>query len=217
MDDGVLYKVRAIADYVANSETEISLTEGEIYSVVADDGRGIWLQTFHNSMYGWFPSSYVVQVENQITTEEITKSYETPTLYQGTDVNSTQQDNPLVEDSSAEMAAGVTPVIPTLQVNVPQPDNSFEKSPKTPVSSRDNKKRSGLPDKKKPSQTKLQSKSSSTKLKASKKKKKVDKKKRRPAPLKSFVEKNKKGLPCSLHIQGMGSCFQTCSLLNILR
>lgn len=128
------FAVKAIADYVpTNAGSELRLVTGQIYEVLADDGKGVWYQSCVGGVTGWFPANYTEIVET---------------------VSPGKEDLP--------------------------------KPPSTQKPLKD-------------SRGKTKSKSSKSKKSKSSSKKTT----KPPIPLKSYVEKNKKNLPCTLNIQGI--------------
>lgn len=146
------FKVRAIADYHPTSGSELTLVTGQIYEVLADDGKGVWYQSTVNGHNGWFPANYT---------------------------------EPFVDVPSPRPQP------------IPSPRPSTEpESQKTSLTSSGGK-------------TKLKSSKDKTKTGKGKTKKSksgsTKKSSKPPIPLKTYAEKNKKNLPCTVHLQGMSS------------
>lgn len=53
------FSVKALYDYAGQSSNEIALISGQIYEVVATDGKGLWWQSVDKSgKQGWFPANF---------------------------------------------------------------------------------------------------------------------------------------------------------------
>lgn len=105
MEEPYLYRVRAIADYTPATESEVHIKAGEIYEIYEADERNIWLQTYSDDKYGWFPASFAEPIEddvvnqnteivdnNQNTVEELSEKELQPQIDE-TEQNEINQDN----------------------------------------------------------------------------------------------------------------------------
>lgn len=88
------FRCRAIANFAAGSDSQISIVEGQEYEVQSTDGRGVWWQTTVNGVAGWFPASYTEVIPSLPSTPSLPP---TPIM---TDSVSSDRSNPLTNSGS---------------------------------------------------------------------------------------------------------------------
>jgi len=174
------FKVKAIADYAAASEAELSLHTGEEYLVSATDGRGVWWQsTSSTGQVGWFPASYT-----QVVAQEDAALPPPPEPEPEPVAQPIEQAQP-VQAVAVAQSAPIENGGANLQRSASNVNQATGGSPKTPqrTASVGAKKVGAAAAAKKVA------------------KKTSSKKKMVTPPLKSHVEKNKKNTPTTLKIQ----------------
>lgn len=196
------FRVRAIADYIATGEGQVSLQVGKEYVVNGTDGKGIWWSTTtEDGIIGWFPASYTQVIETGDPAPPPPPEPEPTPQTQSLPAPQPEiiQPQPVVQ----EQPQAVAPVNTTANLQqTPYTANSTLPAPvtTTATSSPRPSVSAGTP----PLQRTQSVGSGTTPMKkvgAKKTSKKSSKAKRAPQPIKTHIEKNKKNIPTTLKLQ----------------